>query len=87
MVARNVPLSTAATALEVGRPAAGLLDQDHGAAASQRRQLDLDHRLGGALGDQRVAPEVAEAALAPGGAEEAAKPGARPDASMSRREP
>ena len=30
----------------------------------------LEHRLGGALGDERVAPEVAEAALAPAGVEE-----------------
>ena len=48
-------------------------------------RVDLDHRLGGALGEQRVAPEVAEAPFAPdspSSASEARAPG--PLASMSR---
>ena len=57
-------------ALEVRRASAGLLDEDHRRGGVPRRQLDLDHRLGGALGQQRIAPEVAEAALAPDVAQE-----------------
>ena len=58
-------------AVEVGDPAAGLLDQDERRGHVPGRQLDLDHGLGGALGQQRVAPEVTEAAIPPDLAEEA----------------
>ena len=53
-----------------------------GAARSHGCRSDLDHRLGRPLGDQRVAPEVAEPALAPDRAEQA--PEARGDAATRR---
>jgi hypothetical protein len=56
-----------AGARHVGHPAAGLLDQDERRGDVPDVHPALDHRLGGAFGDERVAPEVAEAAVAPGG--------------------
>ena len=82
------PAVDRAAAVEVRRPAAGLLDEDQRRRGVPGREADLDHRLGGALGDERVAPEVAEPALAPDVARAApSKPGARPDATMSWPEP
>ena len=54
------------TPCEVGHPPTGLLDHDRRRGEVPAVRPDLDHRLGGALGDQRVAPEVAEAPVAPG---------------------
>src|SRR5436190_21918081 len=59
------PCVDATAALEVGRAPACLLDEEHRRRGVPGRQLDLDHRLTGALGDQRVAPEVAEPAFPP----------------------
>ena len=86
-MARNVPLSIAPPALRSRSP--GRRPPRPGRRRGQvpGRQLDLDHRLGGALGEQRVAPEVAEAALAPDRRSRPSKPGARPEASMSRPDP
>ena len=81
-VARIGPRAIAAPAVEVGHPAAGLLDEERSGRRHPRLEADLDHRLGGALGDQRVAPEVAEPALAPDVAEqrlEAGRPARRRD--------
>ena len=66
LVARNVPAVDRAPAVEVGHPAAGLLDEHERRRDVPGLETDLDHRLGGALGHERVAPEVAEAAVAPG---------------------
>ena len=63
--ARKRPGVDGPPALEVGHAAAGLLDEDDRRRGVPGLEPDLDHRLGRALGDQRVAPEVAEAALAP----------------------
>src|SRR3954469_21574577 len=52
----------AAAVLQIRRPAAGLLDEQHRRSSVPGRELDLDHRLGGALGEQRISPEIAEAA-------------------------
>src|SRR5438552_1410607 len=54
-----------ADAGEVRHPTARLLDEDERRGEVPCPDVDLDHSLGGALGKQRVAPEVAEAALAP----------------------
>ena len=51
-------------AKSVSRPPASARISD-GAARSQRVGPDLQHHLGGALGDQHVAPELAESAIAP----------------------
>src|SRR4051794_41048154 len=68
------PRVDAAAVLQVGRPAAGLLDEQHRRGSIPWRQLDLDHRLCGALGEQRVSPEIAEAPFAPDVAEQVIKP-------------
>ena len=65
-------------AVEVGQAAAGLLDDDERRGEVPGRWPDLDHRLRGALGHQRVPPEVAEAALAPDVAEQRVEPGRPP---------
>ena len=57
-------------AIEIGDAAAGLLDEERGRGGVPRLQVDLEHRLRRALGDEGVAPEVAEAAIAPGGFEQ-----------------
>ena len=82
------PAVDRSAALEIGGPAAGLLDEDHRRRRVPRRDVDRDHRLGGTLGEKPVAPEVSEAALAPDRAPSRSRnPGARPDASMSYAEP
>src|SRR5919106_821623 len=67
-----------AAALEVGDPTAGLLDQDRRRSRVPRLEAHLDHRLGGALGDEGVPPEVAEPAVAPTGAQQVVEPRRQP---------
>src|SRR6187397_930081 len=55
----------ATSPVEIGHPPAGLLDEDDGRRGIPAVEPDLDHRLGCSLGQERVAPEVAEATLAP----------------------
>jgi hypothetical protein len=62
-----------AAAVEIRYPAAGLLDDEGRRRGVPDLEVDLDHRLGRAVGEERVAPEVAEAALPPGVGEEAPK--------------
>ena len=81
MVARAVPSWIDRHAVDIGHPTAGLLDEDRRRGEVPAFGPDLDHRLGGALRHQRVAPEVAEAALAPRRrTSRPSKPGAGPDA-------
>src|SRR5439155_14714979 len=53
------------TSLEIGDASAGLLHDDRWRRQVPGVELRLDHRLAGAFGDQRVAPEVPEPAVAP----------------------
>src|SRR5687768_7393345 len=68
----------APAAIEIGHAAAGLLDEQRGRRSVPRLELDLQHRLRRALGNERVAPEVAESAIAPGGLEQRTKAGRTP---------
>src|SRR6266536_1869641 len=67
---------------EVREPSAGFLHQDERRGEIPRLEIDLDHRLGGALRDERIPPEIAEAAFPPDVSEqrpEAGRPAARLD--------
>src|SRR3981081_3347940 len=55
-----------APSAEVGQASAGLLHDDQRCGEVPGVELRLEHRLTDALGDQRVAPEIAEAAVTPG---------------------
>ena len=56
---------------EVGHPTARFLDDEPWSGDVPEREVTLEHDLRGTLGDEHVAPEVAEAAVAPDPIDEA----------------
>src|SRR5262245_51134375 len=67
MAVRGEAVAAVDTAMpiEVGHATARLFDEEDRRGRVPALEADLDHRLGRALGEQRVAPEIAEAPLAP----------------------
>ncbi len=59
---------------EIGHPAAGLAHDERRRRKVPERRTDLDHHLRGPLGDEHVAPEVAEAAVTPRRADQPPQP-------------
>src|SRR5438128_8378310 len=66
----GVPPSVGSLPLEVGQAPARLLDEDERRREVPGVELRFEHRFSGALGHQRVAPEVAEPTVAPGGTDD-----------------
>ncbi len=52
----------------------GVLDEDEGRGQVPGIELRLEHRLAGALGHERITPEVTESAIAPGRADDGIEP-------------
>ena len=68
--------------VEVGQPAAGLLEDGARPGQVPDLQLVLDHGLGGALGHEHVAVEVAQAAVPPDASEQVEEARRQPEARM-----
>ncbi len=71
---------------EVGEASTGLLHDDQWRGEIPRVELGFEHHLTRAFGDQRVAPEIAEAAIAPRRAGDGVKPRSLPTATKAERE-